>query len=325
MNVKEELYKKRIQEIESLKDIKLKKLLIFYLQTSAYTYLGPYSDFTRTLPDDIEELCILQRTQTIHARELFFNKNIREEKNSPNGDMSKVPVDRFNNEEDIFQTAISIFAELLRRDRNYSIHREAKNKIHIVCRGHSLMLASTLKSKGIPARVRVGFAKYHSNLKECDDQWNVEWYNLEEKRWKMVDAAGIGGYNTIQNEITDIPKEEFITAAESWKQLRNNTMPKGIKIIDSAGYDGLKASWLQLMNDFNCLMNNEKSFLFQPTYMYECKNDKYTIRDFTNEELQELDELAELMLDCDNNLDKLYKIYLKKPKFRIMLGISIWN
>ena len=79
------------------------------------------------------------------------------------------------------------------------------------------------------------------------------------------------------------------------------------------------------MNDFNCLMNNEKSFLFQPKYMYEYKNSRYIIRDFTNEELKELDELAELMLDCDKNLDELYKIYLKNPKYKIMLGISTWN
>lgn len=323
--MKEDLYKQRIKEIELLKDIKLKKMLIFYLQTSAYTYLGPYSDFTRTLPDDIEELCILQRMQTIHAREMFLNKDIRKEKNNSNGDMTKVPIDRLNNEEDIFQTAINIFSELLRRDRNYSINREAKNKIHIVCRGHALMLASTLKSKGIPARVRVGFAKYHNEFGEYDDQWNIEWYSLKEKKWKMVDAAGIGGYNSIQNEITDIPKEKFMTAAETWKGLRNNTMPQNIKIIDASGYEGLKAAWLQLMNDFNCLMNNEKSFLFQPKYMYELKNGKYDIRDFTKKELQELDELADLMINCDNNLDDLYKIFLTKTKYRVMLGISTWN
>lgn len=323
--MKDEAYKHRIEEIESLEDVELKKMLIFYLQTSAYTYLGPYSEFTRTLPDNIEELCILQRMQTIHAREMFFNKDIRKEKNNINGDMTKVPIDRFNNEEDIFQTAISIFAELLRRDRNYSIKREAKNKIHIVCRGHALMLASTLKSKGTPARVRVGFAKYHNNIGECDDQWNVEWYSLKEKRWKMVDPSGIGGYNSIQNEITDISKEKFITAAEAWKKLRDNTISKEIKIIDSGGYEGLKAAWLQLMNDFNCLMNNEKSFLFQPLYMYKCEGGKYNIRDFTNEELQELDELADLMLNCNNNLESLYKTYLKNTKYRVMLGTSTWN
>lgn len=47
------------------------------MQTSPYTYLGPYAEFTKELPEDIEELCILQRMQIIHARELFFISIIR--------------------------------------------------------------------------------------------------------------------------------------------------------------------------------------------------------------------------------------------------------
>ena len=38
-----------------------KKILEFYKQTSPYTDLGYYKDFAKNLPDDIEQLCILQR------------------------------------------------------------------------------------------------------------------------------------------------------------------------------------------------------------------------------------------------------------------------
>lgn len=318
-------YKEKLEYIYSIKDIHLKKLLLFYLQTSTYTYLGPYSDFVRNLPDDIEELCILQRMQTIHPAIFSLDENIKNDANNILGDMTKIPVDRFNNEEDIYQTAISIFSELFRRDENYSTEREANKKIHIVCRGNALMLASTLKAKGIPARIRVGFAKYHNTDGKCDDQWNTEYYDISKNRWVMVDSSAIGCTTTILNQILDIPKTEFITAAEAWLKLRNNSIPKNLKLIDAGGYSGLKAAWLQLMNDFNSLMNNEKSFIFQPLYMYEYKNNHYLIRDFKDEELIELDYLATLMLDCDKNLEKLYKIYKENSKFRIMLGISTWN
>ena len=56
--------------------------------------------------------------------------------------------------------------------------------------------------------------------------------------------------------------------------------------------------------------------------MYEYKDNKYVIRDFTDEEL---DKLADLMLNCDDILDILYKIYTTAMKYRIMLGISTWN
>ena len=39
--------------------------------------------------------------------------------------------------------------------------------------------------------------------------------------------------------------------------------------------------------------------------MYEYKDNKYVIRDFTDKELAELDKLADLMLNCDDNLDIL--------------------
>ena len=318
------IYKERINKIEKIKDITLKKMLIFYLQTSAYTYLGPYTDFVQKLPEDLEELCTLQRIQTIHAKEMFKNKNIRQEKDNVNGDMTKVPVDRMNNEEDIFQTAISMFAELLRRNNEYSVHREAKDKIQIVCRGNALMLASTLKAKGIPARVRVGFAKYHEK-NVYDDQWNTEYYDFVQKRWVMVDVTSLGSDNPVKDCALDIPKHQFITAAEAWKSIRNDTLSENEKIIDTGGYEGIKAAWLQLMNDFSCLMNNERSFLFQPIYMYERKNRRWDIRDFTKEELEELDSLADLMLENDKNLEKLYKIYNSLDKYRKLLGISSWN
>lgn len=318
-------YKHRLEHIYSIKDMHLKKLLLFYLQTSTYTYLGPYADFVRNLPDDIEQLCVLQRMQTIHPIVFSLDKNIKNDSENALGDMTKIPLDRFNNEEDIYQTAISIFSELLRRYETYSIKRPANKKIHIVCRGNALMLASTLKAKGIPARIRVGFAKYHYIDGKCDDQWITEYYDINKNKWIMVDSSGIGGNTTIPNQILDIPKNEFFTSADAWLKLRNNSMPAKIKLVDAGGYTGLKAAWLQLMNDFNSLMNNEKSFLFQPVYMYDCKNNHYYIRDFTDNELIELDNLATLMLDCDNNLEKLYKIYKENPKFKIMLGISTWN
>lgn len=317
-------YKERVNQIEQIEDIKLKKGLIFYLQTSTYTYLGPYTQFVQTLPEDLQAICTLQRMQTIHARELFFNKNIRQEKDNVNGDMTKVPIDRMNNEEDIFQTAISIFAELLRRNNEYSVHREAKDKIQIVCRGNALMLASTLKAKGIPARVRVGFAKYHEK-NVYDDQWNVEYYDLTQNRWIMVDVTSLGSDNAVKDCALDIPKQQFMTAAEAWKNIRNNILTKKEKIMDLGGYEGIKAAWLQLMNDFSCLMNNERSFLFQPIYMYECKNQNWYIRDFKEEELKELDKLADLMLENDKNLEKLYRIYNSQDKYRKLLGISVWN
>ena len=158
------------KKTKGTRNITIDKAINFYLKTSMYTYLGPYEEFARNLPDNIEILCTLQRMQTIHPQ--VFENNYIDIKDIESfyGDITQIPNERLNCEEDLLPTAQSMFAELLRRDEIYSVNRAAKDKINILCRGNALMLASTLKAKKIPARVRVGWAKYHFNTGDCDDQ-----------------------------------------------------------------------------------------------------------------------------------------------------------
>ena len=303
-----------------------KEYIEFYLQTSMYTYLGPYSEFAKTLPDDIEKLCNMQRLQTIHPAIYIIDKVVRKDKDSFYGDMTQIPEDRLDCEEDIFPTAIGILAELLRRDPEYSVNREAKNKIQILCRGNAVLLASILKAKNIPARVRTGFAKYHYRTGLCDDQWNTEYYDYEENKWIMVDSSGVGGNTTIPNEMINIPKNQFITGAEAWIGTRNNTLKlNGIKIMNNGGWTELEAAWVALVNDFNAVMNNEIPVIFEPKYLYINENGIWKLRGFTEKELEELDLIAKLMLDIEKNFDKLKHIYNTKTKFKKLLGISTWN
>ena len=77
---------------------------------------------------------------------------------------------------------------------------------------------------------------------------------------------------------------------------------------------GLPAAIRGLFYDFHCLMNDEIIFDFVPKYILE-KN-----FDITEEELTELDDLAELMLDPDKNFDDLVSVWEKNLKLRIMAG-----
>ena len=61
-------------------------------------------------------------------------------------------------------------------------------------------------------------------------------------------------------------------------------------------------------------MNDEIIFLHVPQYICQ-KN-----YDLSDEELKELDELAELMLNPNENFDKLLEIWNINTKFRIMQG-----
>lgn len=294
--------------------MKNKEILEFYKQTSQFTDLGYYKDFAKNLPNDIEELCVLQRMQIIHPV-AYKDKNIRNKSNCFWGDMTKVPITRLDYEEDYFPTAQSMIAELLRKNTNYDIKREAKDKIHITCRGQAILLASILKAKNIPARARSGFAEYIHYDGIYYDHWITEYYDEKENRWKLVDADEHCPDHEMGFDLNDIPYDKFLFGANAWLGVRKGKYEeKTILYASDPVTLGLKAAIRGLFYDFHSLMNDEIIFLHVPQYICQ-KN-----YDLSDEELKELDELAELMLNPNENFDKLLEIWNINTKFRIMQG-----
>ena len=290
------------------------KMLKFYKQTSLYTDLGLYRDFARQLTNDIDELCILQRMQIIHPV-AYDNPEIRKQSKCFWGDMTKVPITRLDYEDDLFPTALSMLHELLRKDNKYHIDREAQNKIHVTCRGQSILLASILKAKGYSARVRSGFAPYIKYDGVAYDHWITEYYDENKKRWILVDADEHCPDHKMEFNLNDIPRDKFIFGAEAYLGMRNNKYQNAeIYYASDPATLGLKASIRGLFYDFHSVMNDEIIFLHLPKYIQD-KN-----FELSEDEYKELDELATLMLDVDSNFEELLNIWNNKSKFRIMSG-----
>ena len=94
----------------------MEKILDFYKQTSPYTDLGLYKEFAINLPNEVKELAKLQRMQIIHPTIIWNNLQ-----DGWWDDLNKVPKTSIIYEDDIFPTACSMLAELLRRDKNGNI------------------------------------------------------------------------------------------------------------------------------------------------------------------------------------------------------------
>ena len=286
----------------------------FYKQTSLYTDLGLYKNFMKNLPDDINELCILQRKQIIHPV-AFDIPNIRKQSNCFWGDMTKVPITRLDYEDDLFPTAISMISELLRKDKTYSVNRKAEDKIHVTCRGEAILLAATLKAKGYSARVRSGFAPYIKYDGVSYDHWITEYYDEIKQRWVLVDADEHCPDHEMGFDLNDIPRNKFIFGAEAYLGMRTGKYKtEEIYYASDPATLGLKASIRGLFYDFHSLMNDEIIFLHLPKYIQD-KN-----FELSEEEYIELDNLAELLLEPDKNFDKILDIWNNVSKFRIMSG-----
>ena len=291
------------------------EILNFYKRTSLYTDLGLYKNFAINLPNDIKELCLLQRNQIIHPFNLCDEK-MRNDANSFYGDMTKISKTSLNYENDLFPTAQSMIAELLRRNENYSKDRKIEDKIHVCWREQAILLTSILKAKGFSARVRSGFTTYcNISNKEAGDHWICEYYNDKEKRWVLVDADMYFDDDNIDFDLLDIPRNKFIFGAEAYLGLRKGKYSDNeIYYASSPKTIGIKAALHGLFYDFHSLMNDEIIFLHLPKYILDKD------LNLTEDELKELDDLATLMLEPDINFFKLREIWNNNMKYRIMSG-----
>lgn len=287
----------------------MEEIIEFYKQTSMYTNYGPYKDYFISLPNNIYELASLVNSQTIHRGALissYYQKT---------SIANEYPWYRYRCEDDVLLTVPAMMAELYRYDsRGFVLDRKTEDKIVVTCRYVSILMASILKAKGIPARCRAGFCVIDERYKDkvSGDHWIVQYYNNKENRWVNVDTDRISCLDT-DYDYCDLPNERFDFVANAWLDVRRgkqdiNYFRHGSKV------KGLGMLARSLFYDFHALMNDEISYLFFPVFI---SNDK-KFENLTNEELEELDKLAILMIDPDKNFHKLKYIFDNNRKYRVI-------
>ena len=285
-----------------------KDILDFYLETSIYTNYIPFLDYYKSLPNDIEELCKLVCHQVIHRVELRRSYN-----NTPRKYENKIELDKLKDrypwyrnrcDDDILVTAPSITAELFRQDnRGFIMGRDVKDRVVVTCRYVSVLIASILKAKGIPARCRSGYANYFMSKREniYYDHWIVQYFDYKLNRWVNIDGDGI--YDTDFNQY-DIPNNEFKWSAQIWLDVRCGKDSEK-NYIHGTNMNTLSYLAYALFFDFHSVMNDEISYLFLPTFFDNQKE----FDDLSEEELKKIDELAKLMLDVDKNFDEIKYLF----------------
>lgn len=287
-------------------------VLEHYRKTGTFTYAGCYKDYFRSLPDDIAVLGRLICSQVIH-RVTLKEGNTNANATLLYGDMNRYPWYRMRCEDDVLLTAPALTAELFRLDeRGFTWERQVENKIVVTCRYVSVLMSSILKAKGIPARSRAGFAPYFKEGVSMD-HWINQYYSEEKKRWITFDADGFYEEGGMPLSQYDMPKESFDWAAGAYLAVRRGEKDGGQYLYaDRLGTCSLPALIRYLIYDFHALMNFELTYSFIPAYL-DGRLDR-----LTEEELRELDRLAEHLLDADRYFDNLCEIWEYERKFRLL-------
>lgn len=292
-----------------------REVLRHFLNFGTYTNPGLYKQALKKLPSDVRKIGVLVRKNLIHRTTLAAG-NTGTNKDLRFGDMRKVPWYR-QPEDDVLVTASAMLAELYRRDkRGFTLTRKPEDKLVLTCRYVAILMASILKSKGIPARVRSGNAPYF-DMGELGnvsaDHWINQYWNKKEKRWITIDVDGSLSLNQ-KFDPYDIPDGTFDFPADAWLNIR-------------AGKDNPQRFWnakpergtivvlWSLFYDFHSLMNDENIYVQVPSpARYE------NFKKLSKRELREIDNLARLMQKPDENFSKLKKIWETNKQFRLLTG-----
>jgi hypothetical protein len=104
-------------------------------------------------------------------------------------------------------------------DAPLTVERPLPDRMVGVCRHFATLHVALLRHAGVPARSRVGFARYFED--GWVDHWVTEWWDGE--RWVMTDAQ-IGPVAADALRLTfdpaDMPPGEFLTAGDAWLRCR---------------------------------------------------------------------------------------------------------
>ena len=223
------------------------------------------------------------------------------------GKFSSYPKHRFKNEDELYITAVSMLAGILRFDETgFTKNRDVSKRITVSCRQASVLFSAILKAKGIPCRSRAGFMDFGDAGESFLEHWVNEYWDFNENRWVLADVDGYYEYEQrFGYSQFDLPRRKFVTAPEAWLGLRRNTLDKKLDVFSP---DLLEGVCEYLFMDFHALMNNEIFYSYQPLYL------RGGIKGLSESELGELDYLAELLTDPDKNIEKIEELYMTDEK-----------
>jgi len=271
---------------EWLKELKTKshaKFLNHCKKQSPSTDPAAYEYLYDGLPASVNGVCNVIKKQLIHPMEASQMKD-------------KLPPDRYYEDAD-FPTVSEMLAGLVSRNDNGLVNdRKPEERLVVACHHHGLLLASILRSQGVPVRVRAGFARYFE--KKAGVRFGhviCEVWDENEQQWILVDP---------DRNMVDFDADKFEFSYKAWLDLRKNKLDD-VEYV-SALSEGDHAILHILMQDLSCVLGEEKPYWHEPEFLIENVDD---INKLNDDKLIVFDKIATLLSNPDANLRPLQELY----------------
>jgi hypothetical protein len=196
----------------------------YFATQSAVTGPGRYKDLYDNLPDEIPALCRVVQGLLLHLHwAQAYGVNL------PDQRKTEVKLRRVTRQ----------LAHILELDNSPLITaRPLEKRLVGTCRDYAALLTSFLRHKGIPARMRVGFATYFTPGR-YEDHYLCQYWNKSENRWILVDAQ-LDDFQCRALKISfdpcDLPEGLFWPGGKAWHQCRQGQVdPETFGIFDIQG------------------------------------------------------------------------------------------
>jgi hypothetical protein len=98
-----------------------------------------------------------------------------------------------------------------------SVPREPEKRVIGSCRHFAVLSCALLRYRGIPARVRCGFATYFQP-NQALDHWITEYWDRERDRWIRVDSEVLG--QSVLSHPEELHPDDFLSGGEAWTAFR---------------------------------------------------------------------------------------------------------
>lgn len=178
-------------------------------RTDRMTSPGRFAALYDTLPDAVAELAAV-------AQGLLIHEHIAPAYGVTLSDEDRAPV-HFRRIEQVLERIVAV------DDRPLTEPREPGKRVPGNCRQFTVLLASILRTKGVPARARCGFGGYFGT-NSYEDHWVCEYWNATARRWQLADAQideVQRGMFPIDFDLMDVPRDRFLVAGDAWSKCRN--------------------------------------------------------------------------------------------------------
>lgn len=268
-----------------------------YVKQSIITNPRKYKSWYEPLPSSPTDLLQMVQGLVIHGDQ---------------GKLYGVTFSKRQLEEELLRTVPQMLERLFQIDQSpLDSIRLPQLRLIGMCRDYALLLVSFLRYKGIPARLRIGFASYFGSELMYEDHWLIEYYNLEEQRWVRMDAQ-LDEIQKAHYGITfnteDMPSDVgYLLGGQVWTLCRS-----GKQHPEDFGYNKNWKGWHSvkgnLLHDFNSLLGLE---LLPWDLWTELSTKKYS--DLNRGEKDLLDEMAELTVNPNASEKELQDILSRLP------------